>query len=322
MHKAPKYSVIVPVYNRPEEVRELLESLTRQTIPDFEVIIIEDGSSVCCDDVVDEFRDQLTIEYVIKPNSGPGPSRNIGYARARGSYFVIFDSDCIIPPRYFEAVEKELRAEKLDAWGGPDRAHQNFTKLQQAMGYTMSSVLTTGGIRGGKKRMGWFQPRSFNMGISREVFEKTGGFKFDRMAEDIELSIRMKKLGFHVGLIPEAFVYHKRRTSLRQFYHQVYNFGRGRVFIGKAHPGEVKITHWFPTAFILGLFVIPLLLLLPKLAAGLLAIYAAYFTGIFVDSWWISRNWKVALLSIPAAFIQLYGYGIGFLTQWIKSYMR
>ncbi len=321
MHKSPKYSVIVPVYNRPEEVRELLQSLAQQTVKDFEVIIIEDGSSVCCDDVVDEFRARLTIEYVIKPNSGPGPSRNIGYARANGRYFVIFDSDCIVPPRYFEEVEKALRIEKFDAWGGPDRAHQNFTVLQQAMGYTMSSVLTTGGIRGGKKRMGWFQPRSFNMGISREVFEKTGGFKFDRMAEDIEFSVRMKKMGFHVGLIPEAFVYHKRRTTLKQFYHQVYNFGRGRVLVGKAHPGEVKITHWFPTVFMLGLFLTPLLFVQPNVAVGLLAIYAAYFAAIFADSLWVNKSLKVALSSIPAAFVQLYGYGLGFLKQWVKSYM-
>jgi glycosyltransferase involved in cell wall biosynthesis len=319
MYKAPKYSVIVPVYNRPEEVRELLQSLTHQIVKDFEVIIIEDGSSVCCDDVVDEFRNRLTIEYVIKPNSGPGPSRNIGYARAKGSYFVIFDSDCIIPPGYFDEVEKALRIEKLDAWGGPDRAHQNFTNLQQAMGYTMSSVLTTGGIRGGKKKD--FQPRSFNMGISRKVFEETGGFKFDRLAEDIELSVRMKKMGFNVGLITEAFVYHKRRTTLQQFYHQVYNFGRGRILVGKVHRGEVKITHWFPTVFLLGLFLIPSLFVLPQVAVGLLAIYAAYFTAIFADSLWLNRSLQVALLSVPAAFIQLCGYGLGFLKQWLKSYM-
>jgi glycosyltransferase involved in cell wall biosynthesis len=204
MSTPPKYSVIVPVYNRPEEVRELLQSLAKQTFKDFEIIIVEDGSTVRSDTIVDEFRNQLTIEYVIKQNSGPGPSRNIGFTRATGFYFVVFDSDCIIPPAYFEAVEKALALEKLDAWGGPDRAHENFTTLQQAMGYTMSSVLTTGGIRGGKKK--GFQPRSFNMGISREVFEKTGGFKFDRLAEDIELSIRMKKMGFNVILIPDALV--------------------------------------------------------------------------------------------------------------------
>lgn len=320
MPTPPKYSVIVPVYNRPEEVRELLQSLTSQSFKDFEVIIVEDGSSLRCDGVVNEFRDQLTIEYVIKPNSGPGPSRNIGYARATGHFFVAFDSDCIIPPTYFEAVEKALKLEKLDAWGGPDRGHENFTLLQQAMGYTMSSVLTTGGIRGGKKK--GFQPRSFNMGISKEVFEKTGGFKFDRLAEDIELSIRMKKSGFNVGLIPEAFVYHKRRTTLTQFYHQVSNFGRGRILVGKAHSGEVKITHWFPAVFTIGLLLIPVLLLvLPQFAIWVLPMYGLYFIGIFADSWNKNRSVLVALLSVPAAFTQLAGYGLGFLKQWRKSYM-
>jgi glycosyltransferase involved in cell wall biosynthesis len=321
MSKPLKYSVIVPVYNRPDEVRELLQSLTQQTVIDFEIIIIEDGSSVCCDDVVDAFRDRLQIEYVIKPNSGPGPSRNIGFARARGLYFVVFDSDCIIPPRYFEEVEKALMLEGLDAWGGPDRGHHTFTPLQQAMGYTMSSILTTGGIRGGKKSVGSFQPRSFNMGISREVFEKTGGFKFDRMAEDIELSIRIRKMGFKVGLIPNAFVYHKRRTNLNQFYHQVYNFGRGRVLVGKAHPGEIKIAHWFPTLFMVGLLLTPFLLIKPIVGVTLLAVYGAYFVGIFADSLLVNKDLGVAFLSVPAAFIQLNGYGLGFLKQWVKSYM-
>jgi glycosyltransferase involved in cell wall biosynthesis len=322
MQGSPTYSVIVPVYNRPEEIRELLTSLTQQTVRDFEVIIVEDGSSKPCDHVVDQFRDQLVLEYVIKPNSGPGPSRNIGYARARGKYFVIFDSDCIVPPHYFASVNQALKQEHLDAWGGPDRAHHDFTILQQAMGYTMSSVLTTGGIRGGKKRLGWFQPRSFNMGISREVFEKTGGFKFDRLAEDIEFSIRMRKLGFKIGLIPEAFVYHKRRTNLQQFYHQVFNFGRGRVLVGRTHPGEIKITHWFPTIFIIGLFLTPVLgIINPTIAAISIVAYLIYLTAIFIDSWRINKDIKVAFLSLPSAITQLAGYGAGFFKQFVKSYM-
>ena len=322
MQKAPTFSVIVPVYNRPDEVRELLQSLTIQTLQDFEVIIVEDGSSLPCDGVVGEFRDQLTIEYVIKPNSGPGPSRNIGFTRAKGEYMVVFDSDCIIPPHYFETVKQAVQQENLDAWGGPDRAHENFTLLQRAMGFTMSSFLTTGGIRGGKKRVGSFQPRSFNMGISRKVFEKTGGFKFTRFAEDIEFSIRMKKQGFRVGLIQDAFVYHKRRTSLGQFYSQVSNFGRGRVLVGKEHAGEIKITHWFPTVFVAGFLSIPVVFLISPLMAVVAALlYALYFIGIFADSWRVNKNLSVAFLSIPAAVIQLWGYGFGFLNQWIKSYM-
>jgi glycosyltransferase involved in cell wall biosynthesis len=322
MKRTVTYSVIVPVYNRPDEVRELLQSLTQQTVQDFEVIIVEDGSSVCCDDVVDLFRNQLQIEYVIKPNSGPGPSRNIGFSRATGKYFVVFDSDCIIPPQYFEELTKALQSEKLDAWGGPDRAHHDFTLLQRAMGYTMSSILTTGGIRGGKKHVGSFQPRSFNMGISRQVFEKTEGFKFQRLAEDIELSIRMRKLNFKTGLIPSAFVYHKRRTSLGQFYRQVFNFGRGRVLVGKAHPGEIKLTHWFPTVFVAGLLFIPFLWLFnSNLGLLLTAFYTIYFLGIFIDSWRLNKSLPVAFLSVPSAFVQLWGYGLGFFNQWVKSYI-
>lgn len=321
MQKHPTYSVIVPVYNRPEEIGELLQSLTQQTIHDFEVIIIEDGSSLCSDDVVDQFRDRLTIEYVIKPNSGPGPSRNIGFARAIGDYFIIFDSDCIIPPNYFEAVSQRLSIEKLDAWGGPDRGHENFTMLQQAMGYTMSSTLTTGGIRGGSES--GFQPRSFNMGISREVFNKIGGFKFDRLAEDIEFSVRIRKHGFKIGLIPDAFVYHKRRTSLKQFYHQVFNFGRGRVLVGKAHRGEIKLTHWFPTAFVTGLLLIPFLWIVqPALATLAVILYGVYLTAIFFDSMRTTKNLSVAVLSVPSAIVQLSGYGLGFLKQWIEPGRR
>lgn len=317
MSFTPKYSVVVPVYNRPEEIRELLQSLTLQTVQSFEVIVVEDGSEKRCDGVVDEFRDKLHIVYVFKPNSGPGPSRNLGFTHATGDYFVVFDSDCIIPPTYFEEVDKVLMRENPDAWGGPDRSHDSFTPLQQAMAYTMSSTLTTGGIRGGKKHLGWFQPRSFNMGISKHVFQKTGGFAFSRFAEDIELSIRMKKSGFHSVLIPEAFVFHKRRTTLSQFYHQVSNFGKGRVLVGRAHPGEVKLTHWLPALFTIGLGV---LLILPIISPALfyagVSFYLIYSVAILVDSYQVNKSLRVSLLSIPAAWVQLTGYGIGFLKEW------
>ncbi|MBL7832448.1 MAG: glycosyltransferase [Cyclobacteriaceae bacterium] len=312
----PKYSVIVPVYNRPEEVNELLHSLTVQQYRNFEVIIVEDGSTNPCRDIVDNYRDKLQLEYIFKQNSGPGPSRNVGYAQAKGDYFVVFDSDCIIPPDYFKIVDDALSRQPFDAWGGPDRAHENFTPLQRAMAFTMSSVLTTGGIRGKKNSVGSFQPRSFNMGISRNVYDKTQGFSFSRLAEDIELSIRMRKLGFNVVLLAEAFVFHKRRTTLRQFYHQVSSFGKGRVQVGKAHPGEVKLTHWFPALFLVGMFS-PLIVLpfsLP-LAIAALAGYVLYFLAIFLDAYRVNNSLYVAALSIPAAFIQLTGYGSGFLKQ-------
>jgi glycosyltransferase involved in cell wall biosynthesis len=313
---SPQYSIIIPVYNRPQEIEDLLQSLIVQEIIDFEVVIVEDGSTNRCDLVVDRFRDKLDIQYFFKPNSGPGPSRNFGFAQAKGKYLVVFDSDCIIPSGYFKAVEKSLHDNHWDAWGGPDRAHENFTSLQRAMGYTMSSILTTGGIRGGKKRVGWFQPRSFNMGMKRSVFEKTQGFKLSRYAEDIEFSIRMKHAGYKIGLITEAYVYHKRRTNLKQFYQQVFNFGRGRVMVGKVHPREVKLTHWFPTFFLAGTISI---ILTPLISLGLFALavglFVFYLIAILIHSYKENKDTVVALLSVPAALLQLWGYGAGFLSE-------
>lgn len=314
----PKYSVVVPVYNRPEELRELLQSLAAQSYQNFEVVVVEDGSTLASDSVVKEFS-QLSIRYFTKPNTGPGPSRNFGFEKALGDYFIIFDSDCILPSTYFEVVEKFLNEQPLDAWGGPDRGHEKFTPLQQAMAYTMSSVFTTGGIRGSKKGIGNFQPRSFNMGLSRQAYEKTNGFRFDRFAEDIELSIRMKKLGLQVGLIPEAFVYHKRRSTLRQFFKQVFNFGRGRVLVGKQHPGEVKWVHWFPLAYTLALTAMPVYYFItPSLFALAVAGYLIYNVLIFADGLITTRSLAVALLTIPSSIVQLTGYGLGFLTQKVK----
>jgi len=312
-----RYSVIVPVYNRPQEVDELLDSLTKQTFRDFEVLLVEDGSSLTCEKVFEKYVNKLTLHYFFKPNSGPGPSRNFGFERAQGDYLVIFDSDCIIPPTYFEAVEKFRSHTQFDTWGGPDRGHESFSPVQRAMGYTMSSVLTTGGIRGGKQK--GFQPRSFNMGMRKEVFKTTGGFKFDRFAEDIEFSVRIRKAGFISTLIPDAFVYHKRRTNFSQFYKQVFNFGRGRVLVSRVHRGEIKITHWFPSLFLLGgIFSFTLFFLKPVLASILLAGYAIYFLAIGVHSFLVNKSIEVSLLSIPSAAVQLLGYGTGFLREKIK----
>lgn len=319
MNLSAKYSVVIPVYNRPEELEELLQSLADQKFKDFEVIVIEDGSRRKSESVVEQFKTRLSLHYFFKPNSGPGPSRNFGFERAKGEYFVVFDSDCILPPEYFEVVENFLKSNSLDAWGGPDRGHSKFTPLQQAMAYTMSSILTTGGIRGGENQAARFQPRSFNMGISKSVFEKTGGFAFDRLAEDIELSIRMKKMGFRVGLIPAAYVYHKRRTSLRQFFYQVQGFGRGRVRVGKVHPEEMKITHWFPAVFFYGLISIPFLFLYSApLGLAALLLLGVYLIAIFLDGLRVTRSLPVALLSVPSAIVQLAGYGVGFLNEKLK----
>lgn len=317
----PKFSVVVPVFNRPDELSELLMSLTTQTFQDFEVVIVEDGSTLTSKKVVDFFSEKLKITYLFKSNSGPGPSRNMGFQNSKGDYFVVFDSDCILPENYFESVIAFLSRSPLDAWGGPDRAHENFTILQRAMGYTMSSPLTTGGIRGGKKHVGWFQPRSFNMGISRKVFEETGGFQFDRYAEDIEFSIRMREKGFRVGLISEAFVYHKRRATLPQFYHQVFNFGKGRALIGRKYPAEVKLAHWLPSLFLLGcaMILVVSFLSVSLFLAGIGGLLL-YLAGIFFHSLFINKNLIVALLSVPSVLVQFSGYGLGFLQERLKTY--
>jgi cellulose synthase/poly-beta-1,6-N-acetylglucosamine synthase-like glycosyltransferase len=261
----------------------------------------------------------LPIRYFFKPNSGPGPSRNFGFARARGAYFVIFDSDCILPPGYFEAVGAALDRDPLDAWGGPDQGHERFTLRQRAMAYTMSSFLTTGGIRGGRRRMGWFQPRSFNMGISRQVFEATGGFHFDRFAEDIEFSTRMRKAGFRVGLIPDAFVFHKRRSTFAEFFRQVFYFGKGRAQVGAAHPGEVKATHWFPALFTLATLSLPVLYFVafPLFVLGT-GLFAVYLSLNFFHSLLVHRHPGIAALSVISALLQLWGYGLGFLTEKVR----
>ncbi len=317
---SPKFSVVIPVYNRPEELRELLASLGSQSCTNFEVLVVEDGSTKRSEAVYEEFAKRLRIQYFYKPNTGPGPSRNFGFRHAKGEFFVVFDSDCILPPEYFEVVEKYMQSNPLDAWGGPDRGHEAFSPLQQAMAYTMSSVLTTGGIRGSKNQAEKFQPRSFNMGISRKVWEATGGFKFDRLAEDIELSVRMRKAGFRIELIPDAFVFHKRRTSLKGFFKQVQGFGRGRVRVGKQHPGEVKVTHWFPAFFIVFLAGLVFLWIIngPLLwpLTFLLLVYAA---AILIDAIRVTRSPTVAILSIPSALVQLVGYGWGFLNEMVRK---
>lgn len=310
------YSIIIPVYNRPEEIDELLASLTRQSFSNFEVLVIDDGSENPCKHIAEKYSAQLKIRYYFKENSGQGFSRNYGCEKAAGDYFVIFDSDCIIPPHYLEVVHNETIAQQFDAYGGPDKAHPEFNWIQKAISYSMTSLITTGGIRGKKKVVGRFHPRSFNMGYSREVFEKTGGFNITRMGEDILLSIRILEAGFKLGLIPEAYVYHKRRTNFRQFYRQLHFFGRARVNIQRFFPEELKLVHLFPAAFLTG-FVFTLLCwwIVPQLAVPLSILFAIYFLMILVDSSLRNRNLWIGILSVVAVMVQFTGYGIGFITE-------
>ncbi|MCY7349731.1 MAG: glycosyltransferase [Cytophagaceae bacterium] len=312
------YSVVIPVYNRPDEVRELLDSLIYQTYSNFEVLIIEDGSAKRCEAGVAAFQDKLNVQYYFKENTGQGFSRNYGFERAKGDYFVVFDSDTLIPPDYFQTLENQLNSTYLDAYGGPDAARADFSPLQRAISYSMTSLFTTGGIRGQKQGVGTFQPRSYNMGISREVWEKTGGFAKRDMGEDIELSTRMLQAGFRVGLIPAAFVYHKRRGTLRDFFRQVFSFGRTRIQLEAINPGTLKLVHAFPAVFTLFLMSIPVQFFVSKMLFYLsLALLTFYLLLIFFDAGRKTRSLFVAALSIVTALIQLTGYGLGFLREWI-----
>ena len=350
-----RYSVIVPVYNRPDEVDELLDSLTRQTMKDFEVIIVEDGSQTPCEDVCKKYAGRLDLKYYMKPNSGPGQSRNYGAERAQGEWLIVLDSDVVLPENYLSVVTSHLSppTSHLSAWGGPDAAHPSFTPVQKAISYSMTSFFTTGGIRGGSSPLGGkrgasldkFYPRSYNMGIRREVYQELGGFSKMRFGEDIDFSYRIVEAGYKTALLPEAWVWHKRRTDFRKFFRQVYNSGIARINLMKRHPGTLKLVHLLPTVFTIGVIGLLLLFMLGAAlylegewldAYGLrptdnmhqgvgfvfcvlaLVPIILYSGLIFIDSSIRNRSPWVGLLSIPAAFTQLMGYGLGFIEAWWK----
>ena len=335
-----KYSIIVPVFNRPDEVEELLESLCSQTEKDFEVVIVEDGSQKPCKDVCDKFADILDLHYYYKENSGPGQSRNYGAERARGEWLIILDSDVVLPNTYLQAVEESLNSHlstpdsEITAFGGPDAAHPDFTPVQKAISYSMTSFFTTGGIRGGKTKLDKFYPRSFNMGIRHDVYHQLGGFTKMRFGEDIDFSYRIVEAGYQPRLFPKAWVWHKRRTDFQKFFRQVYNSGIARINLEKRHPGTLKLVHLLPTVFTVGvialllLFVCGLMIssfgsietkpqghLICQLALLPLALYSLL---IIIDSSIKNKSLHVGLLSIPAAFVQLMGYGLGFIESWWK----
>ena len=327
-----KYSIIVPVFNRPDEVDELLESLLSQEEKDFEVIIVEDGSKVPCKKVCDKYANRLELHYYYKDNSGPGQSRNYGAERAKGDYLLILDSDVVLPKGYIRAVSEELNREPADAFGGPDCAHESFTDTQKAISYSMTSFFTTGGIRGGKKKLDKFYPRSFNMGIRRDVYQELGGFSKMRFGEDIDFSIRIFKAGKRCRLFLKAWVWHKRRTDFRKFWKQVYNSGIARINLYKKYPDSLKLVHLLPMVFTVGttcllllilsglfLLCIPILNIIGSLLVmiGLIPLLL-YSIIICVDSTMQNNSLKIGLLSIAAAFIQLTGYGCGFISAWWK----
>ncbi|AUC14742.1 glycosyl transferase family 2 [Tenacibaculum sp. SZ-18] len=310
------FSIIVPVYNRPKEIDELLFSLTQQNFEDaYEIIIVEDGSYYSAKEIVDKYTSDLNIKYYYKENSGAGMSRNFGMERATGNYFIILDSDVILPDTYLRSVKKALIQNFTDAFGGPDKAHESFTPLQKAINYSMTSFFTTGGIRGKNKSVGKFQPRSFNMGISKEAFNKTKGFNPYKVGEDIDLSFRLWGEGYETQLISDAYVYHKRRTSVKQFFKQTFSFGTARPELNRRFPNTKKITYWFPSVFILGIDVSLILALFGYWQ--FLLFYIVYFVVLFSDSLLQNKSIKVAHLSIITTLTQFYGYGLGFLKSFL-----
>jgi glycosyltransferase involved in cell wall biosynthesis len=306
-----KFSVIVPVYNRPDEVSELLESMVHQTMKDFEVIIIEDGSDSPSGEIVAAYSDKLSISYYMIPNGGPGQARNYGATKACGEYLIVLDSDCILPPGYIRSVSEELGVKKADAFGGPDKAASSFTNIQKAINYSMTSFFTTGGIRGGAKELDRFYPRSFNMGIRKAVFEALGGFSRMRFGEDIDFSIRIYEAGYTVYLFQSAWVYHKRRTDWKKFYRQVYNSGIARINLYKKYPSSLKAVHFLPALFTLGtLFLLCVSLFCPWSLVPLLL----YAVSVCADSTLRNKNLLIGSLSVIASCIQLAGYGCGFIS--------
>jgi glycosyltransferase involved in cell wall biosynthesis len=310
------FSFIIPVFNRPEETKELLESLSIQTDLGFEVVIIEDGSKNTSEDVIKAFSSKLNILYLFKENSGPGDSRNYGMKRASGDYFIILDSDCILPTTYFENVKTALQQNYVDCFGGPDKALDSFSNVQKAINYAMTSFLTTGGIRGGSEKVEKFQPRSFNMGLSKKVFEDSNGFGNIHPGEDPDLSIRLWKKGYKTTLIKEAFVYHKRRIYWSKFYTQVNKFGKARPILDSWYPEYSKITFWFPSLFLMGI-VFAVVMLFFQFYLPIFTLFA-YFLMLFIDSSIKNKNINVGILSVIATIIQFYGYGKGYLLSFIK----
>ena len=316
-----RFSIIIPVYNRPEELDELLESILAQNpFTNPEIIVVEDGSVKTSSSIVKKHEESLNIKYCFKKNSGPGDSRNYGMDRASGDYFILLDSDCILPEDYLSNIETALKNDYVDAFGGPDEAHDSFSSWQKAINYSMTSFLTTGGLRNKETPSKKFQLRSFNMGLSKKAFTLTGGFSKQRIGEDIDLNFKLLKKGCTTRLLPEAFVFHKRRTSYRAFFKQTNNFGAARPILNKMYPGSSRLTYWLPSFFVLG-FLAACLILYFGYKSGIM-VYAFYTILILIDSFSKTKNVVVALNSLLAVYVQFFGYGLGYLRSVFRLYVQ
>ena len=312
----PYFSIIIPVYNRLDEVRDLLESLSKQSDKDFEVVLVEDGSSLQCVGAVKEFEHLVDVKYFFKENEGRSIARNYGLERAKGSYFLFFDSDCVIPEQYISTLKTALEKNFTDCFGGPDAAHSSFSDTQKAINYSMTSFLTTGGIRGGKVQLEKFVPRTFNMGFSRRVWEKVGGFR-EMFSEDIDMSTRIRQAGFSISLIRDAFVYHKRRVNMQLFCRQVFVFGMSRITLYLLYPDSLKAVHWLPAVFVMGVVAMGVLAL--TLSWLFITPLIAYIAAIFFCALISTKNLKISTLAIVTSIIQLGGYGCGFLKAFFNK---
>lgn len=309
------FSIIVPVYNRPDEVADLLASLDAQTDWGFEIILVEDGSTVPCRPQAEAYKSRMRLKYYYKENEGRSIARNYGIVRADGDFLVFVDSDCVLPPDYIASLRAALKAHpETDCFGGPDAAHDSFTDTQKAINYAMTSFLTTGGIRGGKVSMEKFTPRTFNTGFSRKVFERVGGFR-EMFSEDIDMSTRIRRAGFNIALFPEVYVYHKRRGNLRKFWRQVHVFGMSRITLKLLYPGSLKAVHCLPAMFVLG-----------SAAMIIGAVFwhwwcilplVAYLLAVWICAIAATRSLRVGTLGLMASVVQLTGYGTGFLRAYI-----
>lgn len=313
----PTLSIVIAIFNRKDELFELLQSLSFQTDKAFEIVIVDDGSKIDLKPTIEVFKENLDIHYFRKENSGPGLSRNYGARRAKNEWLIFVDSDVIVEKDYIENIKKSITEIPCDAFGGADKAHKGFNVIQKAISYSMTSVFTTGGIRGNKKAVTKFQPRSFNMGVRKSAFEKVGGFSNLRIGEDPDLSMTLWENGFTTAFFDTIAVYHKRRVDFGKFSKQVYQFGCARPILNQRHPNYVKISFAFPSLFLLG-YILGFTEYFVFHNGFILAMYGLYTFLVFFHALYKTKNISIASMAIMATYIQMFSYGYGFLKSWFS----
>ncbi len=320
-------SVITPSYNRASELEHLMRSISAQSIDHnlFELIISDDGSTDDTEALINSWQEKasFSIKYISQENKGPGAARNHGLEKSIGELILFIDSDCEAHPKWIETIVDEYHKSEFDACGGPDGGKKDFTLLQKAIDYSMTSFFTTGGMRGHSEKMiSKFYPRTHNMGVKRDKYEAVGGFGNLRHGQDIEFSHRIRTSGGKIRFIKNALVYHRRRTSLRQFIKQVFNWGVARINLGKIDTAMLEPVHFLPSlSILLSLFII---LIIYQLDWGISEIFLLFFSPLSIICLLGALNKKdlrvfpILLLVIP---IQIFGYGLGFLQAYIRRFI-